>query len=386
MQSGMHLEIHTHPLSDELGSRQTSLLPGQVRTPKYRVHSPITDWAATSSVFDDGCSARAGLGVNGEESHYPPSHTTPMTVYGQGDLWGNGGDFSAQVSCAFLDALEPAASDAPPAVEATSASPPTLPAASDTVSPTTAPDCPTSTASGASATSVECSVRAGVVSAAARAGPPAAFPPPAELRYTASCIKYHHHHHLAPHVASLKDVAWSIIAAAGLPLSIACLDDYITEGQLQLPQPPQAAQPSDPFAPTASPSRPVAKAAPARRKTQSESLSDLLYFHANFFPPPPPPHAPMQTRLSRAALWYHYASKWDIAHRMPPPPRSPLPEMELERREQLLSLSRAPYHSDRWLKICEHWFEVIRQQFNYPTANTAVPLSRSFVLSHVVVA
>ncbi|ORC83433.1 pterin-4-alpha-carbinolamine dehydratase, partial [Trypanosoma theileri] len=91
-------------------------------------------------------------------------------------------------------------------------------------------------------------------------------------------------------------------------------------------------------------------------KTQSEFLSDLLYFHANFFPPPPPPRLPFGHRRGRAELWYHYASKWDITHRLPPPPRTPLPEMALEQQQQLQRFTRTPYHGDRWLKISERWY------------------------------
>ncbi|ORC86793.1 pterin-4-alpha-carbinolamine dehydratase, partial [Trypanosoma theileri] len=63
---------------------------------------------------------------------------------------------------------------------------------------------------------------------------PTGTPPPASGgMYTATRIKYRQ----APHrnTSNLEDVATSIIAAAGLPMSMISLADYITEGQPQLP-------------------------------------------------------------------------------------------------------------------------------------------------------
>eukprot|EP00796_Vickermania_ingenoplastis_P001662 gene1664-1030_t len=95
-----------------------------------------------------------------------------------------------------------------------------------------------------------------------------------------------------------------------------------------------------------------------RPKSENEVLTDLLHFHANFFPPPPPPRLPPQERRRRVELWYHYASKWDVTRRLPPPPRTPLPEMELEYKFNLSPLTRVPYHGNDWLEMCMRWFDV----------------------------
>nr|CCC92557.1 unnamed protein product [Trypanosoma congolense IL3000] len=130
-------------------------------------------------------------------------------------------------------------------------------------------------------------------------------------------------------------------------------------------------------------------------KAYSEYLSDLLYFHADFFPPPPPPrglaflsdasqasapHLNSSEHTRRAALWYHYARKWNITHRLPPPPRTPLPELQEQTDTALL---RAPYDVSGWMKMCERWFHAAQQQFDYPVENVSLCLSPGFILQHV---
>ncbi|KPA74414.1 hypothetical protein ABB37_09115 [Leptomonas pyrrhocoris] len=122
----------------------------------------------------------------------------------------------------------------------------------------------------------------------------------------------------------------------------------------------------------------------SRPKSESEYLSDLLHFHANFFPPPPPPRVPKEERRNRAELWYHYASKWDITHRLPPPPRTPLPEMEMEYRMRLQRMTRVPYHGDGWLKMSERWFDVTQTLFDFPAENMGVEVDFSVVLQQAV--
>ncbi|KAF5216498.1 hypothetical protein ECC02_010723 [Trypanosoma cruzi] len=456
MNQGTHLHISTHPLFKGLGDRQTSLLPGQVRTPNLPAYSPITDWAATSTVWDEEeeTGTRGKVAVSREDSQCPPSITTPLQMYQKGEVWSSEGGLNRGASCSFVDVPQQLSNTAAKAGNASNSTF-LLPAATTKkgagVRLTPANTTSENKTSAVSEASLMTSggtlnrqerveegermvVREGaVVEGAAPASSLNPSPPPAESTYTASRIKY------CPTpsrlVSSLEDVAASVIAAAGLPMSIVSLVDYIMKGQLQLPQPfeggneggmnhsctqihlpphgcswehpsqfnggvsfvadgqrqlppsmipPRAVQQSALFASIAPSVRAVPNVVPAKRKSQSESLSDLLYFHANFFPPPPPPRVPKQTRRSRAELWYHFASKWDITHRLPPPPRTPLPEMELEQRENLLRLSRTPYHGDTWLKVCERWFEVTKQQFDYPPANTAVPIPRIFVLSQVV--
>ncbi|KAG5495977.1 hypothetical protein JIQ42_02861 [Leishmania sp. Namibia] len=124
--------------------------------------------------------------------------------------------------------------------------------------------------------------------------------------------------------------------------------------------------------------------AAARQKSESKYLSDLLHFHANFFPPPPPPRVPKDERRNRAELWYHYASKWDITHRLPPPPRTPLPEMELEYRLRLPQMTRVPYHGDGWLQMSERWFEVMQALFDFPDDNIGEEVDFNVVLQQAV--
>lgn len=117
-------------------------------------------------------------------------------------------------------------------------------------------------------------------------------------------------------------------------------------------------------------------------RSQSEILSDQLFFLAQMFPPPPPPSVPMETRRSRAELWYSIARKWDLTQRLPPPPRSPLPGMEEEHRLRLQELTRVPYRGDRWLAQSERWFHYVQDDvFRYPADNTPLPLDADVVLS-----
>ncbi|GET91243.1 hypothetical protein, conserved [Leishmania tarentolae] len=143
---------------------------------------------------------------------------------------------------------------------------------------------------------------------------------------------------------------------------------------------------------TTAPSRSLARApysahgsgVTGRHKSDSKYLSDLLHFHANFFPPPPPPRVPKEERRNRAELWYHYASKWDITHRLPPPPRTPLPEMELEYRMRLQEMTRVPYHGDGWLQMSERWFDVMQDLFDFPEDNVGDEVDFNVVLQHAV--
>eukprot|EP00455_Lapot_gusevi_P005768 TRINITY_DN12467_c0_g1_i2.p1 TRINITY_DN12467_c0_g1~~TRINITY_DN12467_c0_g1_i2.p1 ORF type:complete len:206 (-),score=13.07 TRINITY_DN12467_c0_g1_i2:233-850(-) len=118
-------------------------------------------------------------------------------------------------------------------------------------------------------------------------------------------------------------------------------------------------------------------------RSQSEILSDELYFQAKSFPPPPPSNSPIETRRVRAELWYLIARKWDITQQMPPPPRSPLPGMEEEHRLRLQELTRVPYRGDRWLAQSDHWFDWVQKHFEYPAENIATVLPSSFVLQMV---
>jgi len=116
-------------------------------------------------------------------------------------------------------------------------------------------------------------------------------------------------------------------------------------------------------------------------RSQSEILSDQLFFLAQMFPPPPPPTVPMETRRARAELWYSISRKWDLTQRLPPPPRSPLPGMEEEHRLRLQDLTRVPYRGDRWLAQSERWFRYVQDEvFQYPADNTALPLEPEVVL------
>ncbi|CAG9579414.1 conserved hypothetical protein [Leishmania major strain Friedlin] len=121
-----------------------------------------------------------------------------------------------------------------------------------------------------------------------------------------------------------------------------------------------------------------------RHKSESKYLSDLLHFHANFFPPPPPPRVPKDERRNRAELWYHYTSKWDITHRLPPPPRTPLPEMELEYRMRVPQMTRVPYHGDGWLQMSERWFDVMQALFDFPEDNVGDEVDFNVVLQQAV--
>lgn len=128
----------------------------------------------------------------------------------------------------------------------------------------------------------------------------------------------------------------------------------------------------------------IRHAVATRPKSESEVLSDLLHFHANFFPPPPPPRVPPSERRTRAELWYHYANKWDITHRLPPPPRIPLPEMEMEYRMRLPNMTRVPYHGDGWLDMGERWFDVMQSLFDFPEENVGEQVDWAVVLDHAV--
>lgn len=107
----------------------------------------------------------------------------------------------------------------------------------------------------------------------------------------------------------------------------------------------------------------------ARPKNDHELLANLLHFHANFFPPPPPPRLPSHERRRRVELWYHYVVRWDVTHRLPPPPRTPLPEMELEYTFHLKPLTRVPYHGNDWLEMCMRWFDVVQNLYDFPIEN-----------------
>ena len=121
----------------------------------------------------------------------------------------------------------------------------------------------------------------------------------------------------------------------------------------------------------------------AKFRSQSEILSDELYFQAKTFPPPPPSNSPIETRRVRAELWYLISRKWDITQQMPPPPRSPLPGMEEEHRLRLQELTRVPYRGDRWLAQSDHWFDWVQKHFDYPLENVATVLPPSFVMQMI---
>lgn len=113
----------------------------------------------------------------------------------------------------------------------------------------------------------------------------------------------------------------------------------------------------------------------------NEAVLTLLRFHATFFPPPPPPVLPAHALRDRALLWYHFASKWDqVTRHLPPPPRSPLPEIKMEMEQGLPPLSRVPYYGMEWIEQCYHWFHVVQSLFDYPHENTVVPIHPRVVL------
>ncbi|KEG05595.1 putative pterin-4-alpha-carbinolamine dehydratase, partial [Trypanosoma grayi] len=110
MKSRVLPHICTHPLSADLGDRQSSLLPGQVRTPQFPLHSPLTDWAATSSLWEEDNGRNNNRNNNNdigerEDSQYPPSVTTPLGVYAKSEVWCTGGSAAAPLAVpSFTDA------------------------------------------------------------------------------------------------------------------------------------------------------------------------------------------------------------------------------------------------------------------------------------------
>ncbi|EKF38205.1 hypothetical protein MOQ_001588 [Trypanosoma cruzi marinkellei] len=105
MSQRTQLQISTHPLLKGLGDRQTSLLPGQVRTPNLPAYSPITDWAATSTVWDEEeeTGTRGKVTVSREDSHYPPSITTPLEMYQKSEVWSSESGLHRGAPCSFMD-------------------------------------------------------------------------------------------------------------------------------------------------------------------------------------------------------------------------------------------------------------------------------------------
>jgi hypothetical protein len=106
----------------------------------------------------------------------------------------------------------------------------------------------------------------------------------------------------------------------------------------------------------------------AQFRTQSQVLTDELHHQCKTFPPPPPIIAPGESRRQRAARWYYFATKWDITHEQPPPPRSPLPLMDQESENPVIGRDGPayPYRGDYWLDRCAYWYNHIQETFPYP--------------------
>lgn len=123
-------------------------------------------------------------------------------------------------------------------------------------------------------------------------------------------------------------------------------------------------------------------------RTPSQQHTDDLWRCSVFFPPPAPIMAPGEQRRARAELWFYHASKWDITHSTPPPPRSPLPFMDEEKTmppSQVLR-NRYPYRGDYWLGRCEHWFNHVVRHFAYPARQqpqSLAPIDPQFVLQEI---
>lgn len=115
-------------------------------------------------------------------------------------------------------------------------------------------------------------------------------------------------------------------------------------------------------------------------RTQSQILSDELYFQSLWFPPPPPPRVPKESRRARSELWYYYASKWDITHTQPPPPRCPLALMEEEHAQGLAPQTKVPYRGEYWLDRCNHWFGWVQENFRPPEHHAPYIVEPSFVV------
>jgi hypothetical protein len=119
-------------------------------------------------------------------------------------------------------------------------------------------------------------------------------------------------------------------------------------------------------------------------RTQSQVLSDELYFQSQWFPPPPPPRVPKESRRSRSELWYYYASKWDITHTQPPPPRCPLAQLEEEFALGLEAQTKVPYRGEYWLDRCNHWFRQLQSNFRPPEPHAPSFVEPTFVMSRCV--
>ncbi|CAD2213551.1 hypothetical protein ADEAN_000099400 [Angomonas deanei] len=325
------IEVKQSPSEDNIAlPRESSLLPGMLRTPNFVVDS-VSDWAAP------------GSHVWEEEGGSPKSQVTPLQPYGSG-MWVTAeeeGDPMAQDA----SPLSPFTTDATAAVSYFA------------VTQGRAPE----------------DNEGGLGDPAAQA-------------------------------VEEDFVTHQIVASAGLPLSLTntALQQFITLGlptrdfagatvhgsnsfQRNYPNlndPEQEGRPIE--APSYVNYGGRHNETAHRVKSESEILSDLLHFHANYFPPPPPPRVPPGERRSRAELWYHYASKWDITHRLPPPPRTPIPEMQLEFLMKLPEKTRVPYHGDGWLIAAERWFNVVQGLFDFPDENVGVPTDISVVLDNAV--
>ena len=119
-------------------------------------------------------------------------------------------------------------------------------------------------------------------------------------------------------------------------------------------------------------------------RTQSQILSDELYHQSQWFPPPPPPRVPKDSRRSRSELWYYYASKWDITHTQPPPPRCPLGLMEEEYSLGLAPLTKVPYRGEYWLDRCAYWFRHLQANFQPPDNHAPHFVEPTFVIERCV--
>lgn len=119
-------------------------------------------------------------------------------------------------------------------------------------------------------------------------------------------------------------------------------------------------------------------------RTASQTLSDELYFHAQWFPPPPPPRVPKEARRARSELWYYYASKWDITNTQAPPPRCPLQLMEEEFTHGMQPLSLVPYRGEYWLDRCQHWYNHVQQCFKCPGHHAPHLMDPSYALFNCV--
>lgn len=320
-------------------SRQEStLLPGEVRTPAVRPTPLLGDWARGDTDLWDAK----------EEDH----SCTPLNSYGRENLWSLPGD-------------ETSAGSAPPAHRQQLAS------FNVTTSETRDDD----------AARVQTTINEALAAAADHRhlfGQPSVMAPSNQTHFTQSSVSYTNT--FTSHVVGTSNHALLPQQPHHVRFTVTSPSSDHNGGAAHDNN--NADFLADPMAgASALGSRQNTTELLSKFRSQSEILSDELYFQAKMFPPPPPPNPPAETRRLRAELWYLIARKWDITQQMPPPPRSPLPGMEEEHKLRLQELTRVPYRGDRWLVQSDRWFQWLQENFDYPVENQPVVLSPTFVES-----